>query len=94
MLVSVNWEDPALRRWLGTMAREGTRYIYRTAFKAYAQFTDMSASALIDEALADIKRDLREKQDVVLTRLVYFYYWLKEAYPWKSRRRGKFYMDG
>jgi len=50
-----NWEDPALKRWFGSILRDGTRYNYRTAFRAYAPFTGMTASALIDEALEDIR---------------------------------------
>jgi site-specific recombinase XerD len=89
MFGSVDWGDPALKRWLGTIARESTKYVYRSAFKAYAQFSGLSASALIDEALEDAKRDPREKQDVVLTHLVEFYNWLKKEYPRRSRGRGR-----
>jgi len=32
---------------------------------------------LIDEALADAKKDPREKQDIVMMRLVDFYNWLQ-----------------
>ena len=59
--------------------------MYRAAFRAYASFTGMTASSLIDEALADLKKDPRERQDVVLTRLVKFYQWLKTEYPKKTR---------
>jgi len=65
--------------------RKSTKYGYRTAFKGYAHFTGMSASALIDEAIEDLKKDPRERQDVVLTKLVKFYQWLKTEYPKKSR---------
>jgi hypothetical protein len=47
---SVNWEDPALKRWLDPMTMQSTKWVYRSAFKAYTYFTDMSASSLIDEA--------------------------------------------
>jgi len=83
--VAVNWGDPALKRWLDTITRNSTKYGYKTAFKAYAYFTEMTASALIDEALADMKNDPRERQDIVMTRLVKFYHWLKTEYPKKSR---------
>jgi hypothetical protein len=85
----VNWEDPALRRWLDSITRSSTRYVYRSAFKAYAHFTSLSASAMIDEALEDFKKDPRERQDIVLTRLVKFYNWLKTEYPKKSRGNGE-----
>lgn len=90
----INWEDPALKRWFGSIIRKGTRYNYRSAFRAYALFTGMSASALIDEALEDMKKDPREKRDVVLTRLVQFYNWLKTEYPKKSRGMGKHKIVG
>ena len=34
----VDSEDSALKRWLGTITRRGTRYNYRSAFRAYAVF--------------------------------------------------------
>jgi len=84
----VNWEDPALQRWLGTITRVSTKKNYRTAFRSYIQFTGMTASALVDEALEDSKRDPREKLDIVLKRLIEFYRWLKTEYPRKSRGKG------
>jgi len=87
--ISVNWEDPALKRWLDPMVRKSTKYGYKTAFKAYAYFTGMTASALIDEALADLRKDPRERKDVVLTKLVKFYHWLKTEYPKSSRGKGE-----
>lgn len=92
--VDVNWEDPALKRWLGGITRKGTRYGYKTAFRGYAYFTGMTASALIDEALADARKDPRERQDVVLRRLVEFYHWLKKEYPKKSRGKGEHKVVG
>jgi len=90
----VNWEDPALKRWLDTITRSGTKYNYRTAFRAYTLFTGMTASALIDEALEDVRRDPREKRDVVLKRLIDFYHWMKTEYPKKSRGRGSHRIIG
>jgi len=91
---SINREDPALKRWLDSMMRQSTRYVYRTAFRVYATFTGMSASSLIDEALADLKKDPRDRQDVVLTRLVKFYQWLKTEYPKKTRGVGEHQIIG
>jgi integrase len=91
---SINWDDPALKRWLDSMMKQSTRYVYRTAFRAYASFTGMGASSLIDEALADLKKDPRERQDVVLTRLVKFYQWLKTEYPKKTRGMGEHKIIG
>ena len=47
----------------------------------------MTASALIDEAIEDLKRDPREKRDVVLQKLIGFYNWCKTEYPRKTRGR-------
>jgi hypothetical protein len=86
---SINWDDPALKRWLDSMTKQSTRYVYRTVFRAYASFTGMSALSLIDEALADLKKDPKERQDVVLTKLIKFYQWLKTEYPRKTRGIGE-----
>ena len=58
-----------LERWLDTITRNGTKYSYKTSFKAYAYFTYVTASASIDEALEDLKKDPRERHDVVMTKL-------------------------
>ncbi len=84
----VDWEDPALKRWLDTITRKSTRWGYRTAFRAYHTFTGKSASELIDEALEDSKKDPMERRDIVLKRLVEFYHWMKTEYPQKSRGKG------
>jgi integrase len=90
----VNWEEPVLQRWLGTITRKTTFYNYRSSFRVYTQFTGMSASEMIDEALEDLKRDPREKRDIVLRRLIDFYHWLKTEYPRKSRGRGSHKIVG
>jgi integrase/recombinase XerD len=90
----VNWQDPALQRWFGSITRQSTKYNYRTAFRTYTLFTGMTASALIDEALEDAKRDVRARKDVVLTRLVQFYNWLKTDYEKKSRGKGEHVATG
>ena len=85
---NVDWEDPALTRWLDTITKKSTKWGYRTAYRAYALFTGKTASELIDEALEDAKKDPRERRDVVLKRLVEFYRWMKTEYPRKSRGKG------
>jgi len=84
----VNWDDPALQRWLDTIARKSTKHNYRSSYRAYAAFTKMTGSALVDEAIEDAKKDPRERRDVVLKRLIEFYRWLKTDYPRKSGGRG------
>ena len=91
---AVDWLDSALKRWFDSITRQSTKYNYRTAFRAYALFTGLSASALIDEALEDAKRDPRNRKDIVLTKIVQFYNWLKTEYPRKSRGKGEHVIVG
>jgi site-specific recombinase XerD len=84
----VNWEDPTLKRWLGTITRAKTKRNYMSVFRAYTQYTKQTATTLIDEAIEDHKKDPREKQDIMLQRLLGFYKWLKTEYPKKSRGKG------
>jgi integrase len=90
----VNWEEPVLQRWLGTITRKTTLYNYKSSFRVYTQFTGMAAGEMIDEALEDLKRDPREKRDIVLRRLIDFYHWLKTEYPRRSRGQGKHAIVG
>jgi len=85
----VDWSEPPLQRWLGTITRSGTRYQYRTAFRSYRQFTGMTAVELIDEAIEDARKDPREKRDIVISRLIGFYNWLKTEYKVMSRGQGE-----
>lgn len=85
---NVDWNDPALKRWLDTITRKSTKHNYRSSYRAYAAFTKITASALIDEAIEDAKRDPRQRTDVVLKKLIEFYRWLKTDYPRKSGGRG------
>ena len=92
--IEINWEDPTLQRWLGTITRKSTSYVYKSGFKVYVQFTGLSATEMIDEALEDLRRDPREKTDIVLRRLIDFYHWLKTDYPRRSRGRGSHKIVG
>jgi len=80
----INWEDPALKRWLGNIMNKATKYNAKSIFRLYAKFTGMTASQLIDEAIEDFKRDPRDRKDIVLHRLIGFYNWLKTDYPRKK----------
>ena len=65
------WEtDPTFQRWTGTITRKSTMKSYRSWFNCYIEFTGLTPSQLIDEALEDMKRDQREKQDIVMRRLM------------------------
>jgi site-specific recombinase XerD len=91
---TVNWEDPVLKRWLGTMTKPGTKANYKTAFRAYTFYTGLTPSQLIDEAIEDSKRDPRQKQDVLMTKILGFYGWLKKDYEKKSRGQGEHRIVG
>ena len=58
------------------------------------QFIKLTPSQLIDEALEDMKRDPREKQDIVMRHLIDFYHWLKTEYKKKSRGKGEHKITG
>jgi len=80
----VDWDDPALKRWLGNIVNKSTFYNSKSAFRLYSQFTGMTASHLIDEAIEDFKRDPRERKDIVVNRLIKFYKWLRTEYQHKK----------
>ena len=80
----VNWDSPILKRWLDSIVRAGTRYVYRSAFRMYAQYTGLSPEQLVEEALEDARRDPRERTDVVKRRLIGFYNWLVTEAPKKK----------
>lgn len=77
----VDWNEPALGRWMNTTVRKGTQGIYRSAFRSYVQYTGFTSAQLLDEAIEDMKKDPRERQDVVKTRILGFYQWLLKEYP-------------
>lgn len=81
----IDWNEPPLVRWLGTCSRAGTQSIYRTAYRAYSEYTNLTATQLIDEGIEDMKKDVRERKDVVKTRILGFYSWLKTEYPVHDR---------
>lgn len=81
--------DPAFQRWMGTITRKSTKRSYRSWFRCYIEFTGLTPSQLIDEALEDQKRDPREKRDIVLKRLIDFYNWLKTDYQKRKKGKGK-----
>jgi len=78
------WDDPSLQRWMGSIIRGSTRSVYRSGFRLYVDYTQLTASQLIDEALEDVKKDQREKTDIVKQRLIGFYSWLIEKAPKKG----------
>jgi len=82
----IDWNEPDLVKWLNTRAKKGTKAVYRSVWRAYVQYTDgMTAKQLVDEAIEDNKRDPRERRDILKTRLLGFYKWMKEDYTVMSR---------
>jgi len=84
----VNSEDPTLKRWLGTITTAKTKRNYIGVFRVYTQHPKQTATALMDEAIEDRKKDFREKQDIMLQRLLGFLQGLKTECPKKSRGKG------
>jgi len=85
---TVDWEDPVLARWMGTITRASTKRTYRSAFRRYADHTGLTGTQMIDEALEDQRRDPREKTDIVKRRLIGFYNWLVTEAPKRKRVKG------
>lgn len=88
------WEDPVVKRWLGTIAKKRTAYTYKSAFRAYLQYTRQTPSEMIDEAIEDSKQDPRHRKDVLLTKILGFYTYMKTDYPKKSRGTGEHRIIG
>jgi integrase len=82
------WEDPVLKRWLDTIVKPGTKHNYKSAFKTYLEYTKLTPTQMIDEAVEDSKKDPRQRKDILLTRILGFYTWLKNDYERKSRGTG------
>ncbi len=74
--------------------RKSTKKSYKSWFKCYIEFTGLTPSQLIDEALEDMKRDPREKQDIVMQRLINFYHWLKTDYQKKPKGKCNIKLEG
>jgi integrase len=90
----IDWNEPVLKRWLGTIVKSGTKYSYKTAFRAYSLYSGLAPAVMIDEALEDSKKDPRHRQDILLTRMLGFYEWLKTEYPKKARGSGEHKIVG
>lgn len=83
----VDWGESVLQRWMGSITRDSTKSTYKSGFRLYIQYTGMTATQLIDEALEDAKKDPREKRDIVKQRLIGFYNWILEEAPKKRGGR-------
>jgi len=82
----IDWSEPEIKKWLDSMRSESTKLAYRTAYARYFDFTSgLSASQLVDEAEADDNTSATLRKDVIVTRLIAFYKWLKEDCGVKSR---------
>ena len=87
--MEINFNNPILQRWTGTISKKSTRSSYKTAFRAYIKYAKKTPSVLIDEAIEDSMKDAREKRDVVKVSLLGFYQYLVNEHPVKSRGKGE-----
>jgi len=90
----VDWEDSCAKRWIDGITKPSTRRYYKSALRIYVNFTGLSPSQLVDEALEDARREQRERQDVVVRRLLAFHSWLKMEYGVRSRGQGEHRVVG
>jgi len=81
-------DDKTAGKWLNTIVNPGTKALYVMALKNYLTFTGKTPAELIDEAIEDMQKDPREQQDIVLSRLIKFYEWLKKEYVGKRTGKG------
>ena len=83
-----------LRVFFKSLGHGDNSFRAKSSFRVYAQFTGMTATEMIEEALEDLKRDPRKKRDIVLRRLIDFYRWLKTDYPRRSKGKGHHVIVG
>jgi len=93
-MYQVDWNDPALKRWLGSITRKTTKANYKSAFRNYAEFTGMTATELIEEAHEDRQLPPLEQKDVVIHKLTKFYKWLTTEAEKVSRGKGEHKVKG
>jgi integrase len=93
-MYQVDWNDPALRRWLDSITRKTTKANYRSSFRNYAEFTGMTATELIEEAHEDRQLPPLEQKDVVINRLIKFHEWLSNDVQKFSRGKGEHKVKG
>lgn len=85
----VDFNDPILSKWLDSIMKNSTKIVYRTAYRGYANFTKMKPEELVDEAIEDAKKDVRERKDIVKSRMIAFYNYLRNEYPIRGRGNTK-----
>jgi integrase len=93
-MYQVDWNDPALKRWLDSITRKTTKFNYKSAFRNYAEFTGMTATELIKEAHEDRQLLPLEQKDVVIHKLTKFYKWLTTEAEKVSRGKGEHKVKG
>jgi len=94
MVYKVDWNDPALKRWLDSITKKTTKFNYKSAFRNYAEFTGMTATELIEEAHADLQLSPLEQKDVVIQRLTKFHTWLTTEVEKVTRGKGEHKVKG
>lgn len=78
----IDWNEKELVNWIGTNERPlraNSRKIYKRAFTAYHEFTELTAKELIDEAEQDDSLPKR-KRGQPKRRILAFAEWLKASY--------------
>ena len=94
MVYNVDWNDPALVRWLDSISKKSTKMNYKSAFRNYAEFTGLTATELIDEAHADRQLPPLKQKDVVIQRLTKFHSWLTTEVEKVTRGKGEHKVKG
>jgi integrase len=83
-----DWSEAPLSRWLSEIRKDSTKSVYKSAYRLFHNFTGMTSTQIIREALEDNKLDGLDKKGIVLKRLLEFNTWLLEEVP-RKRTIGK-----
>ncbi len=88
MTKDIDWKEQYLDRWLSTIVKDGTKEVYKSGYRLYAKYTDLSSKQLIDEAREDMHRDVLERKDILKVRLLGFYNYVTKDAPRKDGSKG------
>ena len=89
-----NWDSPYLQRWLGNITRDSTKSIYRSHFRTYSEYAQLTPEEMIKEALEDNRKDVMDRKDTLKQRMIGFYDYVLKVAPRKSGPNGKVVGQG
>jgi site-specific recombinase XerD len=82
------WVYPEAVKWLEPITKFNTKKAYADALVRFMEYTGLNPTQLIDEAENENKKELRQRQDIVKSRVVGFYNWMLKDAPKKDGSKG------